>query len=40
MIHNHRRPHTTLDNNTPEEFHFDNLPALRQPLDEHQQGYT
>lgn len=31
-FYNQRRPHTALDDKTPDEFYFDNLPALRQAV--------
>ena len=30
--YNQRRPHTALDDKTPDEFYFDNLPALQQAV--------
>ena len=29
-FYNQRRPHTALDDKTPDEFYFENLPALSQ----------
>ena len=31
-FYNQRRPHTALDDTTPDEFYFDNLPALQQAV--------
>ena len=31
-FYNQRRPHTALDDQTPDEFYFDNLPTLRQAV--------
>ena len=31
-FYNQHRPHTALDDKTPDEFYFDNLPALRQAV--------
>ena len=29
MLYNQNRTHTALDDKTPDEFYFDNLPALK-----------
>ena len=31
-FYNQQRPHTALDDQTPDEFYFDNLPTLRQAV--------
>ncbi len=32
MFYNQNRPHTALDDKTPNEFYFDNLPAMQKTV--------